>query len=77
MVRFVEVVGKLSERERWYMELFLLIVSKEKELDEEEVWIKLREVGGKRMEFELKTYSERKYEQGLQEGIQQGLLREA
>ncbi|MCS7278626.1 MAG: Rpn family recombination-promoting nuclease/putative transposase [Thermodesulfobacteriaceae bacterium] len=85
VVRFVEVVGKLSERERWYVELFLLIVSKEKGLDEEEVWIKLREVGGERMEFELKTYSERKYEQGLQEGlqkglqqgIQEGLLREA
>ncbi|MDW7973248.1 MAG: hypothetical protein RMI01_08630 [Thermodesulfovibrio sp.] len=73
VVRFVEVVGKLGERERWYVELFLLIVSKEKGLDEEEVWIKLREVGGERMEFELKTYSERKYEQGLQEGLQKGI----
>ncbi|MCX7613095.1 MAG: hypothetical protein N2Z40_02585, partial [Caldimicrobium sp.] len=50
------------------------IVSKEKGLDEEEVLIKLGEVGGERVEFELKTYSERKYELGLQQGIQQGRL---
>ncbi|MCX7873436.1 MAG: Rpn family recombination-promoting nuclease/putative transposase [Caldimicrobium sp.] len=73
IVRFVEVVGKLGERERWYVELFVLIISKEKGLDEEEVLIKLREVGGERVEFELKTYSERKYELGFQQGIQQGL----
>ncbi|MCX8040999.1 MAG: Rpn family recombination-promoting nuclease/putative transposase [Thermodesulfobacteriaceae bacterium] len=74
VVRFVEVVGKLGERERWYVELFLLIVSKEKGLDEEEVWIKLREVGGEKMEFELKTYSERKYEQGLLREAQEMVL---
>ncbi|MCS7149500.1 MAG: hypothetical protein RMI93_02015 [Caldimicrobium sp.] len=66
-------MGKLGERERWYVELFLLIVSKEKGLDEEEVLIKLKEVGGERVEFELKTYSERKYELGLQQGIEQGI----
>ncbi|MCX7873608.1 MAG: Rpn family recombination-promoting nuclease/putative transposase, partial [Caldimicrobium sp.] len=74
IVRFVEVVGKLGERERWYLEWFLLIISKEKGLDEEQVLIKLREVGGERVEFELKTYSERKYELGFQQGIQQGRL---
>ncbi|MCX7874357.1 MAG: Rpn family recombination-promoting nuclease/putative transposase, partial [Caldimicrobium sp.] len=74
IVRFGEVVGKLGERERWYVELFVLIISKEKGLDEEEVLIKLREVGGERVEFELKTYSERKYELGLQQGLQQGRL---
>ncbi|MCS7199581.1 MAG: Rpn family recombination-promoting nuclease/putative transposase [Caldimicrobium sp.] len=74
IVRFAEVMGKLGERERWYVELFVLIISKEKGLDEEEVLIKLREVGGERVEFELKTYSERKYELGLQQGLQQGRL---
>ncbi|MCS7150198.1 MAG: hypothetical protein RMI93_05620, partial [Caldimicrobium sp.] len=74
IMRFVEVVGKLGERERWYVELFVLIISKEKGLDEEEVLIRLKEVGGEKMEFELKTYSERKYELGLQQGIQQGRL---
>ncbi|MCS7307204.1 MAG: Rpn family recombination-promoting nuclease/putative transposase [Aquificaceae bacterium] len=75
IVRFAEVMGKLGERERWHMELFVLIVSKEKGLDWEEVLIKLREAGGERVEFELKTYSEMKYELGLQHGLQQGLQR--
>ncbi|MCS7307342.1 MAG: hypothetical protein NZ526_02185 [Aquificaceae bacterium] len=59
------------------MKLFVLIVSREKGLDWEEVLIKLREVGGEKVEFELKTYSEMKYELGLQQSLQQGLLEDA
>lgn len=75
ILRFVGLIGELSERDRWYVELFILMVSRCKGVDEEEILSKMREMGGEEVMREIKVYSERKYEQGIQQGIQQGIMR--